>query len=91
MFQIDVCNRQSSLPIDAAWLRQVVTTVLDGESIGAAEISLAVVSDSEIHALNRRFLQHDEATDVLSFLLRDGECAGRRSDCECRHSRQSLR
>ena len=72
MYQIDVCNRQSSLPIDPDRLRQIVATVLEGESIAAAEVSLAVVGDSEMHELNRRYLQHDEPTDVLSFPLREG-------------------
>ena len=69
MLQIEVCNRQSSLTIDPVWLRRVVTAVLEGEGVHRAEISLAVVSNDEIHRLNRRFLQHDEATDVLSFQL----------------------
>jgi probable rRNA maturation factor len=69
VFQIDICNRQSSLPIDPVWLRQVVATVLRGEAVQHAEISLAVVSDAEIQELNLRFLERDEATDVLSFPL----------------------
>lgn len=43
--------------------------VLNSEAVRQAEISLAIVDDAEIHALNRRFLQHDYPTDVLSFVL----------------------
>jgi probable rRNA maturation factor len=32
-------------------------------------VSLAVVDDPTIHALNRRYLNHDWPTDVLSFVL----------------------
>lgn len=35
-------------------------------------IDINIVSDATIHELNRRFLDHDEATDVLTFAL-DGE------------------
>ncbi len=69
MYQIEVCNRQDSLAIDPQRLEQAIAAVLEGERIGRAEISLAVVTDGEIHELNRRFLAHDEATDVLSFPL----------------------
>ena len=35
---------------------------------------MAVVNDPVIHELNRRFLEHDYPTDVLSFALeRDGD------------------
>src|SRR6202022_1392951 len=34
-----------------------------------ADISLAFVDSPTIHQLNRRYLQHDEPTDVLSFPL----------------------
>ena len=43
---------------------------------GCSEVtlSIAVVDDSTIHRLNREFLDHDEPTDVISFVLeREGE------------------
>ena len=49
------------------------------EGIRSGEISLAVVDDPEIHAINHRYLQHDYATDVLSFVL---DRAGNRLDGE---------
>ncbi len=50
-------------------VREVVTQVLRGEQVDQAEISVAIVDDAEIHELNRRFLDHDYPTDVLSFVL----------------------
>ncbi|HEY2251497.1 MAG TPA: rRNA maturation RNase YbeY, partial [Planctomycetaceae bacterium] len=35
----------------------------------AAEISVAILDDAAIHAVNRQFLNHDYPTDVISFLL----------------------
>lgn len=73
MIQVDIANRQNRLPLDRRRLRKAVKTVLEGESICEAEISLAVVDDEIIQQLNRQYLDHDYATDVLSFVLeRDG-------------------
>lgn len=43
--------------------------MLEAEGVSRADVSLAVVDDETIHDLNRRFLSHDYATDVLSFLF----------------------
>lgn len=71
MIQIDVRNEQQMLAVDEALLRQAIEAVLAGEGIARAEISLAVIDDSAMHALNRQYLDHDEPTDVLSFVLEE--------------------
>ena len=71
MITIDVANEQSTLPVDAARLRRAVQMVLKDAAIRRARVSLAVVDDPTIHVLNRRYLDHDCATDVLSFNLDD--------------------
>ncbi|HVA45706.1 MAG TPA: rRNA maturation RNase YbeY [Pirellulales bacterium] len=73
MLQIAITNEQDGLTIDAARLRAAVAGVLSGEGIAEGEISLAVVDDPTIHALNRRWLDHDEPTDVLSFVLEQAD------------------
>lgn len=73
MYRITLTNRQSALQIDRARLRRIAETVLREEGIASAEISLAIVDDEQIRALNRRHLGHDDPTDVLSFLLESGE------------------
>jgi len=65
---VEAVNQQSR-PVDMSALVRAVRSVLGEEGVSAAEISLAVVDDATIHELNRRYLQHDYATDVLSFLL----------------------
>lgn len=69
MIRIEIANRQQSLTVARPRLRSAVREVLVGEGIESAAISLAVVDDPTIHDLNRRFLQHDYATDVLSFVF----------------------
>ena len=42
----------------------------------SGELSIALVGDAEIHALNRDWRGKDRPTDVLAFALREGEDAG---------------
>ena len=73
MIEIEITNRQSSHDINEVRLESAVRAVLDEEGISAGSVSIAVVDDTTIHQLNRRWLQHDWATDVLSFALERGE------------------
>jgi len=69
MSRISIASPQEAVPIDRARLRDIVRAVLDGEGEPEAEISLAFVDNATIHTLNKRYLDHDEPTDVLSFPL----------------------
>jgi probable rRNA maturation factor len=69
MGKISIANPQETVPIDRGFMRNLVRTVLEGEGAADAEVSLAFVDDPTIHQLNKRYLQHDEPTDVLSFPL----------------------
>ncbi|HYV38133.1 MAG TPA: rRNA maturation RNase YbeY [Gemmataceae bacterium] len=71
MGKIAIASPQEIIPIDRQRMREVVRTVLEGEGIAEAEISLAFVDNATIHQLNKRYLDHDEPTDVLSFPLSD--------------------
>jgi len=73
MFNIEISNRQNLLAIDIKRLRGAVAAVLEEEGFENAAIDIAVVDDPTIHDLNRRFLNHDEPTDVLSFPMGDSE------------------
>jgi probable rRNA maturation factor len=53
-------------------LQEAVRRVLAAAKVASAEVSLAIVDDPTIHQLNRRHLEHDYATDVLSFVLEEG-------------------
>jgi probable rRNA maturation factor len=66
---VRIADGQSFLSIPAARLRRIAATVLVAERVAAADISLALVDNATIHALNRQHLGHDYATDVLSFLF----------------------
>jgi probable rRNA maturation factor len=67
--RISIASPQELVAIDRGLMRQVARTVLEGEGVREAEISLAFVDNPTIHRLNRQYLDHDEPTDVLSFPL----------------------
>lgn len=64
---IEIADRQSDQVIDLAELQSLLSMVLKAEGVCAAELSVALVSDAEIHTINRDFLNHDFPTDVISF------------------------
>jgi probable rRNA maturation factor len=73
MFSIEICNRQTALEFDADCLRRAAEAVMRDAGILDATLSIALVDDPTMHQLNRRYLDHDYPTDVLSFVLeRDG-------------------
>jgi probable rRNA maturation factor len=73
MLDIQLSNEQTQHAVDEERLIAGVRTVLEGEGIRAATVSVAIVDDATIHRLNREFLHHDYATDVLSFVLEQNE------------------
>ena len=78
MIDIQLTDQQSTLPVDVQRLKQAARLILEDHGPDAVQVSIAVVDDLTIHELNRRFLQHDYPTDVLSFVLeqQDGRLEG---------------
>jgi probable rRNA maturation factor len=70
-YQIALLNQQARHPVNEAQLTEAATAVLQDSTFSSAAISLVVVDDETIHDLNRRHLEHDWPTDVLSFVLED--------------------
>jgi probable rRNA maturation factor len=67
MSKVSIATPQELVPVDRRRMREVARAVLDGEGVAEAEINLAFVDNPTIHGLNKRYLDHDEPTDVLSF------------------------
>lgn len=67
-FQIEIANQQ---PCEIAFrpIQEIVKTIVRDAGFQHAEISIAIVDDPTIHHLNHTYLDHDYATDVLSFVL----------------------
>jgi probable rRNA maturation factor len=67
--EVEVSDTQGHLAIDHRALADLVRRVLAGEGVGRASLSVALVDEATIHAVNRRHLDHDWPTDVISFRL----------------------
>jgi len=71
--RVEVTDQQELMVIDRVRLAEAVRSVLAGEGLTQADVSLVVVDDPTIHRLNRLYLEHDYPTDELSFVLSDPE------------------
>lgn len=69
--EVLVANQQSTLEVDEESLISIAREILFDSDYRLGELSLAIVDDETIHELNRQYLEHDYATDVLSFLLEE--------------------
>jgi len=72
-YRILVANEQATLAIDEARLIAAARSILADSEYPAGVVSIAVVDDPTIHALNVQYLQHDYPTDVLSFVLEEAQ------------------
>ena len=69
---VAVAGRGRRVPALAARLGRSARRLLRGLKLGDAELSVVLVADREMRALNRRYRGRDRATDVLSFAQREG-------------------
>src|SRR5206468_6416365 len=70
--QVTTSTRGQRAPALAARLGRHARRLLRGLRLGGAELSVVLVSDREMRALNRRWRRRDRPTDVLSFAQREG-------------------
>ncbi len=68
---VEVSVRPRRPSVKAARVRAAAQATLDAEGAGDLAVSVVVVSDGALHALNRDWLGHDHPTDVISFKLRE--------------------
>lgn len=69
MYSVRIASQQRVLRLNHVRLARLAQATLASERVRAAEISVALVDDAQIHQINREFLGHNYPTDVISFLL----------------------
>ncbi|MDP6543607.1 MAG: rRNA maturation RNase YbeY [Phycisphaerae bacterium] len=69
MLTVNISSSQTALRVPRKKITALVEFVMSAESSPLGEVDIAIVTSRRIAALNRRYLQHAGATDVLSFDL----------------------
>jgi probable rRNA maturation factor len=64
---VEILNSQTKCRINKRALGRLMEALVRRYRLKSPEIGLALVGDQVIRRLNRRFLQEDKVTDVLSF------------------------
>jgi probable rRNA maturation factor len=67
MVSVSVHNPHEFAELDFQALKAAARAVLEGEGVRDAKVTLAFLDNPSIHALNKRHLDHDEPTDVITF------------------------
>jgi probable rRNA maturation factor len=57
-------------------VRQTAQTLLDALKFPDYELSLVLTDDSDIAVMNKEYLNHEGATNVISFPMQEGEFSG---------------
>ncbi len=73
---IHLANLQRKIRIPSAKVKKLVGLILKGERSAGLTLSFAFVGNRRIRTINRKFLGHDYATDVIAFALGEPSEAG---------------
>lgn len=66
-FEIEIRNEAKNIRVPAARLKLAARKILKSLGLKGASLSILLVNDRAIRRLNRRYLGHDRATDVIAF------------------------
>jgi len=71
MITVQVINAHPFRRVPVGRTAHLVRSVLRGERIGRAALTVVLVDSRRIRRINRRYLAHDFVTDVISFPLEE--------------------
>ncbi len=67
MISVEVTKAYSEIPFAVSEIKRISEFVCKKEKIKNAELSFVIVNDRTIRTINKKFLQHDFVTDVITF------------------------
>ncbi|MHB8828897.1 MAG: rRNA maturation RNase YbeY [Syntrophales bacterium] len=70
---VSLNNKQKKAAIDTNRLRRSVKRLLKELQRENGELSVLIVDDEQIRAINRDYLERDRPTNVISFAMTEGE------------------
>lgn len=70
--KIEIADQQEK-EFDSAPLIEIASAILADHGFSRGELSIALVDDPTIRQLNQQYLNHDWETDVISFVLDQGD------------------
>ena len=70
--KIEIADQQR-LKVHTDPLVKIASAILADHGVSKGELSIALVDDPTIRDLNNQYLNHDWETDVISFVLDEGE------------------
>jgi probable rRNA maturation factor len=73
---IQIANRQKQHPISLRKIHRRTRSILEALKSPEAELSILLVDDLQIGAMNRQFLGRQGPTNVIAFPMREGRFAG---------------
>ena len=76
MIQIEIQNEQTSCELDLDWLETQILAVLNHLQIRSAELSVILIDHPTMHEWNRRIMNHDYPTDVITIPLHEPSTSG---------------
>lgn len=74
--RVDVTNATSSRYRGKAAMIASVTKALRAQKVKHASVDIILLDDRSIRTLNRQYLKHDRATDVITFPMEDSPLYG---------------
>lgn len=72
MPKVYIANLQRAAKIPRGLVIKAISITLKSENVSNSPLSVAFVNDKTIRSVNKRFLNHDYATDVIAFRICDG-------------------
>jgi probable rRNA maturation factor len=73
---LEILDEQDKLEVPTPTIRDLAIQIFNDADIVSGKLSIVIIDNETIHDLNKQFLQHDYATDVLSFKIEENTETG---------------